>query len=297
MSRKFNLIVDSCCDLPAELLNREGVAVLNFTYNLDDEDHVDDFFASISAHDFYESMRFGAAPHTSQVVPLVIRQLLESYVDSELPTLFLCFSSGLSGTFDGALTVAEQLVKEHPGADIRVMDTKLASIAEGNAVLEAVALQEQGATIDQMEAWMRSVWERHVCLFMVDDLEALSRGGRIPSTVASIGSVLDVKPMLSIAPDGTLSMAGVSRGRKKGIKTILNIFLKNLTEEERQGARVIVGHADCPDDAQKLKELVCKSAPEEHVLVSNIGPVIGSHVGPGMLALSILKPAAKMKVL
>lgn len=292
MSFKFNLIVDSCCDLSSSYFGEEGVAVLNFTYNLDGVDHVDDFFETLSPHDFYDNMRFGAAPTTSQVTPVRLREMMLRFVDSDLPTLFLCFSSGLSGTYDGAVMVADALRGEYPGFDIRVVDTRLASIAEGSLVNAILKVRREGATIDEALACVSEVQRNHTCQFMVDDLESLSRGGRIPSTVASVGSVLDVKPMLSIGDDGKLTMCGVSRGRKKGIKALCNHVAKNLGEEGQEKVTIYVGHSDCPEDAERLKELVSKTAPKATVLVANIGPVIGSHVGPGMLAVSFVKPSA-----
>ena len=298
MGFKFNLIVDSCCDLSSSYFGEEGVEVLNFTYNLDGVDHVDDFFETLSPHDFYENMRFGASPTTSQVTPVHLREMMEKFADSELPTLFLCFSSGLSGTYNGAVLVADALREEYPDFDLRVVDTKLASVAEGSLVNEILKVRRAGATIDEALAATAEIRRNHTCLFMVDDLEALSRGGRIPSTVASVGSVLDVKPMLSIGDDGKLTMCGVSRGRKKGIKSLCNHVAKNRGDEGQEKVTIYVAHSDCPDDAEKLKELVCKTAPKAKVLIANIGPVIGSHVGPDMLAVSFVKPsAAQMKVM
>lgn len=119
---------------------------------------------------------------------------------------------------------------------------------------------------------------------MVDDLEALRRGGRIPASVAVAGAALDVKPLLVIAEDGTLSLVGVARGRKKGIKQLAEYYKKNV-DDAGQAHVAIVGHADCPKDAARLKEALEKEAPGLLCLVCNIGPVIGSHVGADMLAV------------
>lgn len=120
--------------------------------------------------------------------------------------------------------------------------------------------------------------------FMVDDLEALRRGGRIPASVAVAGAALDVKPLLVIAEDGTLSLVGVARGRKKGIRQLAEYYKKNV-DDAGQAHVAIVGHADCPKDAARLKEALEKEAPGLLCLVCNIGPVIGSHVGTDMLAV------------
>ena len=120
---------------------------------------------------------------------------------------------------------------------------------------------------------------------MVDDLDALKRGGRIPASVAFAGSKLDVKPMLDIALDGTLSLVGVARGRKKGIRQMADFYKKRIEQVHNERHRVLIGHSDCLKDVERLKDELRKIDDELAFLECNIGPVIGSHVGPGMLAL------------
>lgn len=292
MAIACNLIVDSCADLPASLLcNREGVDVLNFTYMLDGKEYLDDMFESISPKEFYDDMRFGGAPQTSQVKPVVLQDYFTRAAATGLPTIFFCFASALSGTYDSACMVAQQVMDEHPGFQLYVIDTALASVAEGSFVEEAFRMQANGFTVDEMLAWAKEARARHCCQFMVEDLDTLHRGGRLPGSVAAIGGKLDVKPMLTIADDGSLSVCGISRGRKKGMKSLLSTFTKNVPAEFRNMTTVVIGHADCLADAELLKAAVLKEAPTANIIVSNIGPVIGSHVGPGMLAISFFKPA------
>ena len=250
MQHKCNLIIDSCCDLPFEVVDREGVELIRFPYIMSDGEHADDLYQTSSAHDFYQAMRNGEEPTTAQVPVPVFRDAFERAIASGVPTVYLSFSSGLSGSFDAAALVHDQLMAEHPDAELYIVDTCLASVAE----------------------------------FMVDDLEALRRGGRIPSSVAYAGSKLDVKPLLTITVDGKLSLAGVARGRKKGIKQLAEYYNKRKADS-RPGRCVVIGNADCPKDAARLQEALGKGDDSILFLESSIGPVIGSHVGPDMIAV------------
>ncbi len=281
---KCNLIIDSCCDLPFELVDREGVDLIEFPYIMSDGEHADDLYQSLSAHDFYQSMRDGETPSTAQISVTTLQRAFNKAVESGVPTVFLCFSSGLSGSYDVAVMVLEQVKAEHPEAELYIVDTRLASIAEGLLVHEAIRQRERGLTAEEMVQWANEALNYVGVEFMVEDLESLRRGGRIPSTVAYAGSKLDVKPLLTIDLEGKLTLCGVARGRKKGIKQLADYYEKHVATKA-PGQCVLIAHADCPKDADKLKDLVSKMDEGAVFVQSAIGPVIGSHVGPGMLAL------------
>lgn len=283
LNHKCNLIIDSCCDLPYALVNREGVKILKFPYLMSDGDHLDDMYVSLDSHDFYESIRKGETPSTAQIaLPTMVNEFTAAAL-SGVPTVFLCFSSGLSGTYDTACMAMDQVKAEYPDAELYIVDTKLASIAEGMLVAEALRQRDNGLTAKELVAWAEEAIYYVGCLFMVEDLESLSRGGRLPSVGAYLGSKLDVKPMITFDVEGHLSMVGVSRGRKKGIRQLVESFEKNAVEEP--GVRhVVIAHADCPKDCSKLKDMLLKVDPKLMIIESNIGPVIGCHVGPGMIA-------------
>ena len=284
MQHKCNLIIDSCCDLPFEVVDREGVELIRFPYIMSDGEHADDLYQTSSAHDFYQAMRNGEEPTTAQVPVPVFRDAFERAIASGVPTVYLSFSSGLSGSFDAAALVHDQLMAEHPDAELYIVDTCLASVAEALLVYEALRQRDNGMTAQELARWAEEARYFVDAEFMVDDLEALRRGGRIPASVAVAGAALDVKPLLVIAEDGTLSLVGVARGRKKGIRQLAEYYKKNV-DDAGQAHVAIVGHADCPKDAARLKEALEKEAPGLLCLVCNIGPVIGSHVGTDMLAV------------
>jgi DegV family protein with EDD domain len=278
-----NLILDSCCDLPADLVNREGVYLLKFPYVIDGGTFEDDLFQLVSADDFYTAMRKGATPSTSQVPAQSLMRVFEQAAAAGKPCVYLAFSSGLSGSYDASLLAAEAVRAQHPNFELHIVDTKLASIAEGFLVFEALKQWERGLSAKELAEWAGDARYFVDCLFMVDDLEALKRGGRIPATVAAAGAKLDVKPLLSIDTEGKLAMTGVARGRKKGLKQLAEYYEKHAVTEG--DGFVVVGGANCPKDVGRLMDLLKKQDEGLIFVQCEIGPVIGSHVGPDMIAV------------
>ena len=281
------MIIDSCCDLPPEVVDVPGVEMLRFPYILDGEERIDDMFASISARDFYAKMRKGAECSTAQIPLMEITNMLTRAAESGVPTVYLGFTSGLSGTFDTISLIRDQVVAEHPDAELYVVDTKLASIAEGLLVYEAIRQRAKGLTATELVAWANEARYFVNEQFTLHELEWLRKGGRIPSSVAFAGSKLDVKPMLDISLDGKLSLTGVARGRKKGIRQLAEYYRRHAIELGC-GTQIVIGGADCPKDVERLKDEIYKIDDTVLFLETTIGPVIGSHVGPGMLALTFM---------
>lgn len=275
MDRKCNLIIDSSCDLPKNLIDVEGVFVARVHYIIGDEVFEDDGFECVSSSDFFGRMREGLAPKTSQPSPSELTTIFSEATKDGLPAVFLVFSSGLAGNFETACAAAESF------DNVTVVDTRLASIAEGLLVQEAINLMSSGLDATEIAKWACEARNFVDAMFMVDDLDTLKRGGRVPATVAVAGSALDVKPLLNFTLDGELKIAGVARGRKKGIKQLVSYYEKNNAE----GA-VIIGGTDCSKDVEKLAEQLVKCDDSIRLFSTNVGPVIGSHVGPGMLAVA-----------
>ena len=163
-----NLIIDSCCDLPYEVIDRDGVELIRYPYIMSDGEHADDLYRTSSAHDFYQAMRSGEEPTTSQVPMPVYREAFERAVASGVPTVCLSFSSGLTGSFDAATMVLEQVKAEHPEAELYLVDTRLASVAEALLVYEALGQRDNGMTACELARWaeearflsMPSLWWR-----------------------------------------------------------------------------------------------------------------------------------------
>lgn len=286
-----NLLIDSCCDLPFDVVNRENVGLISFPYYFGTQETLDDLWQTSTSKEFYERMSKGEQPTTAGAPFQLMKDMFEKCIESGRPTVYLSFSSGLSGHFDRVLRVRDMVLEEHPEAELYVVDTHLASTGEALLIFEALRQHERGMSAKELADWATEAQYFVHVYFMVDDLESLRRGGRIPSSVAFAGSKLDVKPLLFIAIDGTLQIKGIARGRKKGLKQLAEFFAQKaeLTEDDPY---VIIGSAEAPKDVKKLEELVLKeSKKEEPIFVEHtVGPVIGSHVGPGMVAISFWGP-------
>ena len=288
-NRKCRLIIDSCCDLPADLVKTFNVAgVLSLIYIMDDGDHPDDLWASITPHEFYERMRAGERPTTS-MVPVIDMQLLFKQVAEEgVPTVYICFTSGLSGTYSLAVSTWNDMKADYPDFELHIVDSKLASAATGLLIIEAVRQRDRGLTAAELAAWIREARYYVHGYFTLASLETLQRGGRIPDMAGVIGTKLDIKPILSFDLEGHLSFFGFARGRKKAIRQMIETFESRF--DDYGTGEVIVASTDAPKEQKALAEQLHKSHHKTTISHTSIGPVIGSHVGPDMLALTFWGP-------
>ncbi|MDR0514776.1 MAG: DegV family EDD domain-containing protein, partial [Coriobacteriaceae bacterium] len=257
MTARCNLIIDSCCDLPFEVVDCKGIDLIGFPYVMSDGEHQDDLYRTTTAHEYYQAMREGEEPSTAQLSVPVLREAFQKAADSKVPTVYLSFSSGLSGSYDVAEMVLAQVMSENPDARIYLVDTRLASAAEALLVYEAIRQRARGLTAEELVEWALEARFFVNAEFMLDDLGALKRGGRIPASVAYAGAKLDVKPLLTIDLEGRLTLSGVARGRKKGVKQLADHFEKRAVSAG-PGQCVVVAHADCPKDAERLKDALAK---------------------------------------
>ena len=282
-NRKCKLIIDSCCDLPVDLVESYDVELLSFTYCMNDGDHLDDLWTSMTPHEFYERMRKGEQPSTSQVPFGTLYDLLRKAAEEGTPTVYICFTACLSGTYASAVSVWNDMKADYPDFEIHIVDSKLPSAAEGLLVMEAVRQCDRGLTAAELADWVREARYYVQGFFTLAGFETLARGGRIPDMAAIAGAKLDIKPILSFDADGCLTFFGAARGRKKSIKQLLQIF-EDRVEDDSPGT-VIVASADAGKEQTAVAEQLLKSSHELSVWQTSIGPVIGSHVGPDMLAI------------
>ena len=206
MDIKCNLIVDSCCDLPRDVVDRKGVQLVEFPYFFDGEEHADDLWATTTPKEFYGRMGRGEQPTTSQASIMSLSSAFAEAAERGVPTVYLCFASALSASFDQACLVADHVRADYPDFELYVVDSKLASTGEALFVFEALRQQERGLTAAEMRDWAEEARNFVNVYFMVEDLDCLHRGGRIPASVAVVGSKLDVKPVLMIPEDGSLAV-------------------------------------------------------------------------------------------
>lgn len=293
---RCNLILDSCCDLPRHILDDADIPFFRFPFNMNDGEHFDDLGVSMTPKEFYDRLRSGEVSGTAQVPMPVIEEAFEKAAVEGTPTVYLGFSSGLSGTYETVERVAEQVRGRHPDFELYTVDTKLASVAEALLVYEAIRQRDRGLTARQLADWATEARWYVNALFTIDEMDHLRRGGRIPAPLASLGTKLNIKPMLNFNLDGTLALAGVARGRKKALKALVQFYKDNHVEGGESDETVIVASADAEKDAKWVEEHLDRPEGSIPALWCNIGPVIGSHVGPGMIAVVFWGPDRREKV-
>ena len=280
-----NLIIDSCCDLPFEMVDKPGITLLKFPYFFGDTEYADDLFQSTTAKEFYDRMRAGAFPTTAQ---LPLSNLVETFTEvaeSGVPTVYLSFSSGLSKSFDVALMARDQVLAEHPDMELHLVDTLLAQSAQGLFTLEAIKQWEAGLSAKELYDWAMEARYFVNVFFTLDQLESLAKGGRMPSGVAFVGSKLNLKPVLYIDAEGKLEVKTAVRGRKKSLAKILSIY-EEQRDMNRPGRSVVCQGGDCDETVEAVLAEVAKLDPDAQLVGGQVGPTIGSHIGPGSLTFS-----------
>lgn len=279
--REFVITVNSTVDMPKEWLQERNVDVVPLRYTMDGTTYED--MNGLTAKEFFAKLREGVMSVTSQVNPDEAKVALEKHVKAGKDVLHLAFSSGLSGTYNSMRIAAEELKEEYPEAKIIVIDTLCACMGEGVLTYYACKLKEEGKTIEEVAQWVEEN-KLHVCHnITVDDLHHLHRGGRVSKTSAVVGSMIKIKPIITVNDEGKLEVVAKERGRKKSINTIVDMSVERA--EGWNNEFVTITHGDCEEEAQYLADLVREKMGVENILINNIGTVIGSHTGPGVLAV------------
>lgn len=279
--KNFIITTDSTVDLPLEYLEENGNVVLSLSYILDGATYVD--MHGLSSEGFYNKVRGGSLPTTSQVNPDQAIEAFGKILKEGNDILHIGFSSGLSGSYNSACIAAEELCEEHKECTIKVIDSLCASMGQGLLLYRANEMKRQGKTLDEVAAWVEEN-KLHVCHeFTVDDLNHLHRGGRISKATAVLGSMVNIKPILNVDETGHLINTGKVRGRKKSLMELVN-----LMSEKSKGYTndiIMISHGDCLEDALFVKEHIEEQFGVKQFMINPIGAVIGAHSGPGTVAL------------
>ncbi|HOE57391.1 MAG TPA: DegV family protein, partial [Bacillota bacterium] len=233
--------------------------------------------------EFYAAVRNGEMPSTSQVNVYEYTEIFKRCAMEGKALVYLGFSSGLSGSVSSANLARDMVCEEIKDADITVIDSKCASLGEGLLAYQANEMLESGASKDEIVSWIETNKLRVNHWFTVDDLGHLKRGGRLSGAAAFVGTLLDIKPILKVDDEGRLIPVSKVKGRKKSIKTLFEMLKENI--EYPEGQVIAISHGDCIEDAEYLREMIQKEFPVKDVIINEVGPVIGSHSGPGTLAL------------
>lgn len=285
MDQNYVFMTDSDSDLPLHLKEQYNIPVVYMPYALDGKEYFDDLGQSLDYKSYYDMMRNGATPVTSALNE-------ESYLEyfdpilKEKDLLFVGFSSKLSCTLQAVYSAREKLLKKYPERKFLVVDTLRISGPMTLLVLKAHEMYRAGKPIEEVADWLENNKLRAQAYFIVDDLKYLKRGGRISATAATVGTMLDLKPIISEAVDGSLAANDKVRGRKKALAFIVDKMLEFAPDPAE--SPIIVLNADSLEDAERAKALTEQKLPGANVLIENVGPVIGAHAGPGTIALCFL---------
>ena len=283
---KIKIVTDSNCELSKEYVVENNIHVVPFSFQVSGIEYEDNFGRELSYLEFYRKLRNCEVSSTTQITPFTFEEIFDEYVTEGYAVIYFGFSSALSETFNCAQIARNTIISRNKNADITVFDTRSASAGQGLLVHYAADMIKKGSTKDEIVDRLEILRMYENTLFIVDNLEHLKRGGRISATNAALGYLLEIKPILELNYEGKIVVADKVRGRKKSIKHLSDKFGELASEKESQ--TVFIHHADCVGEAEFLKTLITKEYKIKEIYINEMGPVIGSHAGPGSIAIAFV---------
>ena len=277
---EYIIFTDSACDLSAELLRLWHVKFCSLNFTFDGESRVYGNH-ELPAPVFYQFMRDGKIARTSAVNPDTFQRAFEKELKKGRDILYIGFSSPLSATYQSACIAAEELMERYPDRKILTVDSLGASAGQAMLVYLAVQQKKAGATIEEAAAYAEANKHRVCHWFTTDTLTYLQRGGRISAAAAFLGNALNLRPVLHVSAEGLLENTAKVRGRKASIRTLAEKAIKNAED----GSPIFISHADCEADAITLAQMIRDARGLKTEVITDVGPVVGAHAGPGTLAL------------
>ena len=280
----YQIITDTCCDFPSEMYERLGVKVVPLSVLYKGVNY--DQYTEAWLRELYDGLRNGEVASTAAINPDQWASYMEPALEKGEDVLVLSFSSGLSTTYQSAMIAADDLREKYPNRQIRVVDTLCASLGQGLLVHYACQKRDEGLSLDELTAWCEET-KKHLCHWVIaDDLMYLKRGGRVSAASAVAGTLLQIKPLIHMDDAGKLIPVGKLRGRKAAIKALCD----KVGQTGIPGANdtIFICHGDCEEDAKALEAMLKEQYGTKHVFYYYIGAVIGSHAGPGTMAIFYL---------
>lgn len=280
----YIIFTDSGCDIRENLLKEWGVPCFQLTFKFDGEDK-ELTENDMNINDFYNCMKNGKVAKTAAINPDTFKTSFEETLKDGKDILYLSFSSGLSTTFNSSRIAAEELKEEYPERKIICVDTLCASAGQGLLLHLALQKKNEGASIEEIAQYVEENKLNLCHWFTVDDLVYLKRGGRVSPTVAFVGSVLGIKPVLHVDNEGHLISKAKVRGRKNALSTLLSKYEELALDKN---GIVFISSADCKEDTDYMEKQFTEKYGAKVELITDIGPVIGAHAGPGTMAIFFL---------
>ena len=284
---EFVILTDSSCDLPGDLARKLELEVIYLSVLIEGNTYQNDLDEkSITNKATYQLFREGKASKTSAASVGQFEEVMEPLLQAGKDLLYIGFSSGLSGTYNAGQIAAQELSEKYPERKVYTVDTLCASLGQGMMVYLAAQERFKGKTIEEVRDFVEENKLKLAHWFTVDDLNFLYRGGRVSKTTAVIGSMLSMKPIMHVDNAGKLVKVSVARGRKASINAMFDKMKQTAINPEHQV--IFISHGDCLEDAKLLAQKVKDAWNVPEVIINYVGPVIGSHSGPGTLALFFL---------
>ena len=278
----YKIITDSSCDFTDAMCAELGIAYTPLTVTYNGESH-SNFSEKAAIKAFYDELRNGVTATTSAANPESWASVMEPALAEGHDVLVIAFTSGLSATYQSAVIAAEDLREKYPDRKINVVDSLCAALGQGLLIWYACKKRDEGMDIDELTAWVEEN-KLHICHWVtVDDLSHLKRGGRISATTALVGTMLNIKPIIHVNDEGKLINVGKIRGRKGAIEHIASKV--GELGEGCDNETCFVVHGDCEADANVLANILKEKYGVKNVHIGYLGPVIGAHTGPGVLAV------------
>lgn len=283
MSTEFVLMTDDNTDLPLDFCVKNGIESIPMPFTLDG---VSQYGRDLAPKAFYDMIRSGKMPSTTAANTEEIKDAMEPHLKSGKDVLYLAFSSGLSVTAHNGERAAQELMETYPERKVIVVDSLCASMGQGLFIYHANRLKQDGMSIDELASWAKDNRLNVAHYVMADDLMHLHRGGRVSKASAIAGSMLGIKPIIHVNNEGKLIPIDKIRGKKQALTALVDKMQKLAGNTKTD--YFMVSHADCEDDAKFVAELMTKRFGIKNYMINYIGPVIGTHTGPGTVALFMM---------
>lgn len=280
--KSFVILTDSGSDLSQDLITKNNIGVVNLTVNVGEEEY-DGVEKKISTSELYNLMKKGRSPKTSQASPEKAEKFFEQYLQRNLDIIHVCLSGQISGTYNSCKIAALNLKEKYPERKIEIIDSLSASLGLGLLVLLAKKQQDENKSFDEIVDFIEEKKHKICHVFTVSDLVYLQRGGRISKTEAVIGSLIGIKPVLSCDDRGYLVPIAKARGRRN---SLISVFeqIKQVIDINQENI-IALSHGNCIDDVNFIVEKIRTELHVENIIINDLGPVIGSHAGPGTVAV------------
>ncbi len=283
----------TCCstaDMPLDYFQRRNIPFICFHFMMDDKEYPDDLGQTIPFDDFYARIAAGAMPTTSQVNVNEFVSFFEPYLAQGKDILHISLSSGLSGTYNSAVLAREQLQNKYPDRTLQIVDSLGASSGYGMLVDLAADLKESGAALSEISDWLLQTRLHIHHWFFSTDLTHYKRGGRISTTSAVVGTMLNICPLMNMDHQGKLIPRQKILGKKRVVREIVQKMEHNAQSGTDYTGKCFISHSACYQDAREVADLIEQKFPhlKGRVMINTVGTVIGSHTGPGTVALYFL---------